>query len=262
MIDVKTWSAIKDFAVARSLSIQYIEDDDRYHLFAIDGAMRIYYRMDRSPTDTADLDDFEDNFKPTGNAALVEKDSDGSGLIRAKTTKTGWHYEPRSICFRLGTAKSLHNKQSDGTTDIGDAGLKFYGTGGLLTQGGEESDEDFQTRLTSDCVATYLDWEPHYTQDIIGATLFVKDMPETGEARTWTVVAPDIPAIYGGSVPFGNGGFNLAFLAPSGRIEINGRGVKTIPYDSVNHSGKIRIVTRHTAGFNPWVQVQFDHFKG
>lgn len=205
------------------------------------------------------------------NVDLTPKDSDGSAIIITKHTKTGWHYEPRSLDFSAGVAGSLYNLKHDGNgmndgTDYGDATLKFFDDqGGELSfqQTGHDSETDvqFQARLTANCVRTEMDWQPQYDMDIIGGILMVKNVP-TEDAYMWTVVAPEIPEIYGGEVPHVAGGWNLSFFNNKDKIQVNGRGSKTVVYDPVYNSNKFRTIIKHAKGDTPGVQMIYEHFKG
>lgn len=203
---------------------------------------------------------------------MTPRDTDGAALMRSKTTKTGWHYEPRSLDFFTSTAGSLYNRKDDGAgmedgTDYGDGTIKFYdGSGNELSfqQTGHESEtsEQFQTRLDTDCIKTIVDWYATYDFDIIGGTLEIVQPPAyPSRAYIWTVVAPDIPAFLGGSVPYFAGGLPLHFYVNTNRLTFDGRGVKTFTYDPVYASNKIRFTIKHEAGAQIGVNIVLDHFK-
>lgn len=193
------------------------------------------------------------------------KDPDGATISRAKVTKAGWHYEPRSLDFATSTFASLYNKTHDtytiaGGTDYADGSLKFYSTSAELVKGGGESAEAFQARLDTDCVMTIMDWQPYYDMDIIGGSLQVLNPPSTS-TYAWVIVAPDLPAIYGGNVPFMAGGWNLSFLEAKGTVSFDGRGVKLIAYDPVYKTNKFRLLIKHSAGEKINIQGIYDHFR-
>lgn len=199
--------------------------------------------------------------------SLSAKDSDGALLSRVKTTKSGWHYEPRSIDFVTCKPLSHYNRKHDGGTiaagsDYGDCVLRFWDASNTeLIKGVEESAEDFQTRVSENCTKTCLDWHPTYEMEIVGGMLQILEAPTT-DAYMWAIIAPDIPEEYGGSVPFLAGGFNLKFFK-SGSIEhYDGRSSKKITPDFVYNSSKFRIVVKHNAGVEIGVQVYFEHFRG
>jgi hypothetical protein len=190
------------------------------------------------------------------------KDSDESIIFQPKTTKLGWHFSPRNFRFVLGTAGSLDCLNPNGTS-ITDIALKFYNSAGTaLTKGAEESDVDFQTRLDTDCVATAVDWYPTFDLDIISGAVKVKS-PPTGNAmaHAWLIFAPAIPAQYGGSISFGNGGICLGMFNDGEQITLDGRGVKRSYYDAVYRSNEIRSYVRHTAGLKTKVQVTLGIYR-
>ena len=193
-------------------------------------------------------------------------DSDGAQIIKTKTTRAGWHYEPRSIDFLTSVYNSHYNRKHNGGdidsgTDYGDAVMKFYNASDTeLVKGGEESVEDFQIRLTANCTKTYLDWQPTYIMDIIGGMLQVLQAP-TERAYVWAIIAPDIPEAYGGSVPFLAGGFNLQFFKAGNIEHFVGRGVKEIVPDFVYNTNKFRIIVKHPTGVQIGLQLYFEHFK-
>jgi len=258
-----SWTTIKDFVTARGLSIQYVATDSGYLLAAADGYFMLECTLPIS--DTAAISEFEAGLKLTGNKAVKPLDSDGSELIRTKTTKTGWHFEPRSLDFYTAKYNSLYNKDFTGWsietgTDINDATLRFFNSSGTeLVKTSEETAEEFQTRLSA-CTVTYCDWEPHYTLDLKGLFFQIKN-PPTNPAYIWLVGAPDIPAYLGGQVCFGNGGWNLAFFAANQILEADGGGVKGIAYDPVYHSGKIRAILKHEPGTQIGIQLIYKQYK-
>lgn len=195
------------------------------------------------------------------------RDADGSLINRNKTTKTGWHFEPRSIGWTTGLLGSLHNK-THLDVDIGDATVKYIdGSNAVLTQGGGESDVDYQTRLDANCVVTVMDWWPAYDQDPISGVLWVKGVTAPS-AYLYAQIAPDIPANLGGSVMLNNGGLDLSFFFDSGTsqntglFKSDGRGVKTLVYDPVYKSNKLRVWIRHPLAYRTGLQLTYEGFKG
>ena len=62
-----SWNILKSFISDRSLSAQLIDLDDSYYIKAIDGNFSLYCVLNKSPSDSTDLDDFEANYKASGN---------------------------------------------------------------------------------------------------------------------------------------------------------------------------------------------------
>lgn len=196
----------------------------------------------------------------TTNVKLVEdavtpKDSDGSPLQRIKVTKTGWHYQLHGIEFETSVLNSLESNKSD-NSPWNLCTMKFYElvnnieteiTGQNLTQ----------TYLDSNCIKTVIDWEANFDIDIVGGWLKQKTSP-TDYLNLWIVVAPDIPFQYGGSKEFIS---NLNLELMDKGVNIDGKTPKYISYDPVNHSGKFRLILRHSPGFKHGLHMIFELYK-
>lgn len=260
------WADFKSFVDEHNINIQYVVLDNSYHMKAFNGPFELECQIYITDPASSDQTDFETNYKPTANGFLEQKDADGATIIRTKTTSTGWHYEPRALDFYTAKLGSLYNRKDDGGdiddgTDYGDAIMKFYNAANAeLVQGGVETDVAFQTRLTNFCVKTIIDWQSTYDFDIIGGKLQIKDRPDSS-TYIWCIIAPDIPAFLGGSVPYFAGGFNLSFYAPGDSQDFNGRGVKSFLYDPVYNSNKVRFIVKHALGDQVGLQIIIDQFK-
>lgn len=71
-VDASSWQDIKDFVEVRNVPIQYVKFRNHYDLWAIDGNYGLFFRLSRNPADTTDLDDFENNYKPTSNRRSLQ----------------------------------------------------------------------------------------------------------------------------------------------------------------------------------------------
>jgi len=266
-----SWSDFKAMVELGNLRIQ-IKNEGAwgYDIYAFNGPSQIIETSLDSETNPADLADFNANFladvNSNENKVLTTTDSDGANLIRVKTTKTGWHFEPRSLDFYSSKLNSLYNCKDNGAgiddgTDYSDASLKFYNASNTeLVQGGSETDIVFQTRLDAGCVKTTLDWQSTYDFDIIGGSLQLKNEP-TDRAYLWCVIAPDIAENLGGSVPYFAGGINLQFFKAGSSMSFDGRGIKSFQYDPVYNSNKVRFIIKHKLGEQLGLQIMIDQFK-
>lgn len=253
MISV-SWDECKRL-IATGLRYRYVNVLDGYEVLLNDGSIVMQCHLK-----SGDADEFDASYKAGAQDMLFFVDSDGSNVVQPKTTRAGWRYEPRNINIKTGTLNSLHNTDPD-DNDIGDAVERFFdATGTELTQGGAETDAAFQGRLTANCVVTAIDFQPTFDIDLIGGDFSIADTP-TAPVYMHALLAPDIPVGMGGSVPFANGGFDLASLR-TGIVRIfDGRGVKSIPYDPVYNSNKLRVTMRHSLGEVVRVQITVDLFK-
>lgn len=191
---------------------------------------------------------------------LTPRDTDGSPIIRGKTTEPGWHFEPRYITFQTSKFGSLHNRKHNGD-DLADADLRFWDSeDDELVQGEEESDEAFQTRLDGACVKTTMDWHTSYDFDIRGGIVLTGTKP-TNPCFAFAIIAPDIPENMGGQVPYLSGGFPIHLLASNSYIEFDGITAKRITADHVYDSSKFRTIFKHALGDKIDLAVCFQQYK-
>lgn len=269
MISV-SWEALKSICSSRSLGMQFVEDSYRYLIFAVDGPIVFAFDMIKADPATIEQADFETNFKANANKKIEPTDSEGAHLNRSIYNPPGWHFEPRCIKMTTGKYKSSHSKKFDAynindLSDVGDVTQKFFESDGTeLVKGETESDEEFQSRLDSDCTCTIVDWWPNYDCELISALFSVKNPPDTTQNQAcyaWCIIAPDIPAAYGGSVPFVQGGMDLSFAADKCCVKIDGRCSKRLNNDRIYATNKIRFALVHTIGLKTSFKVLMEYYK-
>lgn len=173
-------------------------------------------------------------------------DSDGSPIVRLKTTKTGFHYQARSIGWTTSKHGSLINSNHLGI-DRGDIVLRFF--------------NKFDKEIISDseftqCTRTELNWWPQYDMELLGANIAIHNQP-ADNALLWVIVAPDIEPTRGGSIALIDG-LNLRFIKNHG---IDGRSAKHFPFDPINKSNSFRVIIKHEAGMQLDLQLTVEHFK-
>lgn len=235
-----SWTALKQFAVARSLSIQWIDNGQVYYLAAVDGPFTLECTLNKSNAND-DLVDFETNYKASGNLPLWQYDSDGAQIVRQKAAKKGWSFWALPIEITTSTLSgSLYCKDSAGN-DISGTSCKIYNSNNEeITTAGV-----LNANLNT-CVKTVIDFEAAFDYEIVGGELRINSNPAQ-DVRMWIIGAPDIPVNMGGSKEFASG-VNLKFLAPDSGFSIDGRVTKYIQYNAVDHRGKLRIMLKHPAG--------------
>jgi hypothetical protein len=270
------YSYTKEVVIARleleiRASSSIVHDLD--HLTSLGTTVDIYFKAELGTAEVTELDAIVAAHVPTPmpeQATLVTldtpKDAEGRQYTRNVITEPTWHYSPRSFDFYTAKRNSLYNRTHycgaadndatiDASPDMGDAALKFYdATNTLLVQGAEESDADFQIRLTANCYKTVLEFEPTFNYDIMGAKLQFRNTP-ADRAYFWFVAAPDVPAAYGGNVVFMGGGMNISFFPDRGYFECDGKSVSRVTYDGTYHSGKVALITKHNVGVQIGVQL-------
>lgn len=202
--------------------------------------------------------------------ALSPADDEDKPYFRLSSTRLNWYYSPRALDFYTGKYNSLYNRRDDNAgidegTDYGDAWMRFYERGEYgeaveMVKGSEESAEEFQARLDTDCVKTVVEFENEETIDVWGAKLSIESKPQS-RAYLWCVAVPDIPYAYGGSKPFMGGGMNLQMIGSQAVIQFDGKTSKEMSYHEEHHTNKIAIVVKHAAGENIGIQLIFDYYE-
>lgn len=245
-----SWTIFKNFVDERSLSVQWIDLNNRYWMKAFDEAFVLECDLAKDPSDTDELDDFETNYKSDGNRKLGSpKDSDGSLMQRTKITTTGWHYQLHGIEFSTSQLDSVVSNKSDGTS-FGFSTIKCYDVDGIeLTT---------QETCNTSAVHTVIDWEPTHDYEIIGGILKQKTIPAS-DVRLWVVGVPDIPAIYGGSKPFVTN-INLSYIGLEDGVRVDGRSPKYMAYSASYHTNKLRLIFKHVAGLEHPMHMIFEMF--
>jgi hypothetical protein len=177
----------------------------------------------------------------------VPKDPDGASIHRVKAAKAGWKAQFHSM--RITTAKTdgVVSKKRDGSNT------------GFCTIIMKDSQGNVTT-TEEDCVETVVTWEPQYDMEIVGGQVFQKEPPTT-DVWMWVTAAAHIPAEYGGSIAFTEGGINLQDVGIGGVADFDGRAAKYIAYDAVYHSGRFEICLKHDAGVKHSLTLTFELFK-
>lgn len=156
-------------------------------------------------------------------------------------------FKSRSFVFTTGEYGSLVNHDSDGN-DIGDGDLLFFDSNrALMFKGENESVEDFQTRLDSNCRYTHI-YFTHPTDFGIAKGRFMYKGSPLGKFRNWLEFAPHIPKAYGGSVACLDGAFPLDMMNPGVFYEMDGCSCLIITIDETYYSHRIGHKIEHEIG--------------
>lgn len=240
------WSDFKTFVDDRKVPIHESSLGSDYLLEAFDGPV---YRECKVSAGSADHTDYTTNYQAAANISMT--DSNGIMLSRVKVTESGWAYQAHTVEFETGVLSSLYNKDHT-EADLGLATLKCYNSSG--------TEMTTQLNATLGAVETVIDWEPDFDYEIIGGTFYQANVPAT-DVRMWVIAAPDIPAAYGGSVHFLEGGINLKMIGSSQSINTDGRTSKKLIYVEGTGSTKLRLVVRHGIGVTAPILIRFDIFR-
>jgi hypothetical protein len=239
------WADFKTQIVS-GLPYRYLDIAGIYYLYAVDGSFHFECLIHKNNGD--DHIDFETNYKASAFSTLYQFDTDGANIVRQKAAKKGWSFWAVPIEITTSTLSgSVYCKDNTGA-DISGISCKIYDSNNA-----EITTAGFLNANLNTCVKTVLDFEPSFDYELIGGELRINSNPSQ-DVRMWIVGAPDIPAIYGGSKEFASG-VNLKFMAPDSSFQIDGRVTKYVPYNAVDHRGKLRIILKHPAGTQ--VNMQF-----
>ena len=198
---------------------------------------------------------------------IPDRNDAGYEIMTLSMADDASHYEPRSLNFYTSLYNSLYNSSHDGAgiydgTDHGDAHLHFYNTSNVeLIKEENETNEDYQTRVTANCVKTILEWEPSFDYRIFGGTLMIKNPPTT-PAYFWIVVAPDYPYPVG-STPFISGGWELSYFQDKSFVKMDGKTCSKLIYQNGGYPGtnKIGMICKHGVGVSIGIQMIFEFYK-
>jgi hypothetical protein len=108
-----SWSNLKNIIDTQRLSPMYFESEAQYKVFVVYGTVEYYCLLDKSPSDTTDLDDFLNNYKDYSNTYFPP-------VITPTVIRNEFQLEPEGLhCRRIDLADysgtiTLSNK--DGLT--------------------------------------------------------------------------------------------------------------------------------------------------
>ncbi len=240
-----TWPQFKTGVIEAGIIFRVIEDDATYLLLAKD-KIEFKCKIDKS-SDNSEKLEFESSFKSKAVSMLEPVDAEGASVSRGKAAKAGWKAQFHSIRISTATVGGVYNKNKSGQ-DIGFCTYTMYDVNGQVTAD------------VVQCVKTVVTWEPTHNMEIVGGRLLQRSAPTT-DVWMYVTAAAHIPAQYGGSVTFTDGGINLYDVGDGGETDFDGRAAKFVAYDPINHSGRFEILLKHDAGVQHSFSLIFELFK-
>jgi hypothetical protein len=169
-------------------------------------------------------------------------------------------FKPRCFDFVTGKYLSLCNISSDGS-QLNDATISFFDASFTAIEKTElELDEEYQARLDSSCVHTWLIFTPSVKYAIKSGEIRYKGTISS-EADAWVEVVPHIPKAYGGSVPFIDGGLPLDFYKEKESIIIDGINCAVIDIDETYLSHRLGVKISHSAGDKIGILATFNKYQ-
>ena len=203
-----------------------------------------YEWLESSESEPTECPNDPDHTITSGSAAIVEKqleeapsDIDGAPMTRVKMFKAGVAVRFHFVSFETSNLGSLYHKDSDGN-DFEWCTYKIFNS----------SDDEITNALyEGTAVRTEVTWEPtSIDYEIIGGAFYQDTAPLT-DVYVWAIGVPDVPAEYGGSIPFASSA-NLKNMGSGLAFNIDGRVPKAMVYDETNHTSKFKFIFKHGAG--------------
>lgn len=242
-----SWTDFKSICNSKSLLMQIEAETGAYYLAAYDGPQKYATSIMKEDPANADQTDFETNYKSNTNKKLEPIDEDSATIVRPKAAKAGWKAQFHSLRISTATTSGIVSKKRDGSN----TGFTTYVMKDV---------NGATTAVEAGCVETVITWEPDHDMELVGGQLLQSGPPSTS-IMLWVTAAAHIPAAYGGSVAFSQGGLELMDVGSGGTIDLDGRVSKFIAYDSVNHSGRFEVALKHAAGTQHSFTIIFELFK-
>lgn len=97
------WATLRDLSIQKNVPLQWVDQDTAYHISISEGPIVFYCSLNKDPSDTTDLDEFEDDYKALGNAKIDEKDYDNRTIVHNTP-----RYRGSTTCY-----SSVDDSQSD-----------------------------------------------------------------------------------------------------------------------------------------------------
>ena len=233
---ITSWTILKKFINDNNLIafLNYLETVDGYY------AWLSYQNENFSVTlskGSVDCEDFENNYK---NNVIIKNDLAADGMQVVKITHVLHGRLLKDLFVQIKTSTKEYN-------DV--TGLIFIK---LLNEQGQE------TNVGSEAVKTCIDFKPNFDYELYGGGLQTLDDLDSN-IYVSSLIVPDIPAQYGGSVYFV---INKKILLPKENVFISGVGTTEILYDS-QHPEKsvVRIEIGHPKGEEHQFQVELQYYK-
>lgn len=243
------WTEFKDFVDARNADILKVEKGDDYYLYAQENNLQIECIINKSPSDTTDLDDFETNYLDLCNPYRQKFDVSGKPYARFAIAKEGNVMQTISFTFSTSTSGSLSCYKNDNSTSLGSYfTYTMYKADGTTTS----------TNIL--CVRTVIDFMPTFDYELIGGALWSKSAPLT-TIKAWMTIAPGISSSLGGNHEIATGGFDISYIGGDKNLSLDGKAPKELKYNSGAGSNKIRGDFYHAAGTAHEIMIQLRYFK-
>jgi hypothetical protein len=240
-----SWQELKTF-IDNGARYKHVAFSDKYWVAAFDPPFEAYTEIDRNPTDTTDLTDWETNYLPSSNQPMSDFDTSGRPLSRTAIAAKGFTYQAREMEFTTSLLDSVVCNKHDGTS-WGDCSLSFYDSlGNSLTT---------QVDLDTKCIETRITWSPAYDYEIIGGWAKIGVIPAS-DVRIWLK-----PAL-GTSSQTMVDGVNFRNMNLNEKIKVDGRSPKFFKKDyPIAGAHALQGIIKHPVGEKHKITIVWEHYK-
>ena len=275
-----SWSDLKTFIDARSLSAQFVEYSNFYKVWAFDGPMFFSSLIKKTSPVNADQTDFETNYKSLGNKKLDKIDTDTEGIkVTTQFAPDGFYQRLHEIEFTTSTlGGAIHDKDIN-NADTGWSSVTFYKDVASVETAWTPVD---QADLDSNCIRTDYHFMPNVDYMVKSGVVSHQELinvPLNGEIYMWGKML-DVDASLQGSPYFIQpievlgGGMAMSFVNARDPVGLKGVNGSMLYYAGIMHpvngfipitgglgTNRITFVMRHNAGIKHRFQAIFEIFR-
>lgn len=184
-----TWETFKAFATSKGLRIQYVELGNTYYLFASEGSS-LSFRCSLYKDNSADVQDFENNFKSETNKPLVLKTDDARNINVTNRIPLGYTVYPtgRADNIANGTYGNGTKLKFDANTTSASFQMlsHWYGIGGRLIWESATLDDEVSATLIAPATTGLTQTTGDYTKVNIAGP-YNKIKPVTEGTGDWSL---------------------------------------------------------------------------
>jgi hypothetical protein len=236
-----TWDELKNFCnITSGAQVNFLEHGEHYHIWCVyKGCTFSIPHLLKTSTEGID---FETTFKYKCNIPQAIE-------TRLSTCRYGRKLHSRFISFHTATTNGYNN---DNYLDVDHADAVYVMV-------------DASRNVTTDpslCKETWIDWEPLYSYEVAGGSIYI---PTTlpGDQDAWAlhvIGAPDYPAAYGGSVEF-IANPRLKWRTGGWIEEDESLNPVNVDYVPTYHFTKMRWIIKHPVGAQAEFQIHLRIFR-
>jgi len=242
------WAQFKNIVDTRILDMVMLSDSSYYHVFASEPGINMECEIDRSPSDTTDLDDFETNYLPKCNPARTDHDSSGRPFARKAIATSGFSMQWLTFTFVAGKHDSLFCKHADNSTVVTGFTYKIKDANGdVITDPANEAN----------AVKTVIVYQPQTDIEMIGARFRQMVVP-TEKILSYMEINPE--ANVGAEFEMVTGGHDLRFFEARSPIGIDGRAPKLMRYDPVYNTNMMEFYFYHPTGTAHEIAIELEYY--